>query len=73
MADKLGSTSEINLVVDPPYGWHYGFPKIMPKDVQDTKAWLVANGYPQKLIDEYGEHFYVRYWTEREQDVYQEE
>jgi hypothetical protein len=45
----------------------------MPKDVQDTKAWLVANGYPQKLIDDYGEHFYVRYWTEREQDVYQEE
>jgi radical SAM superfamily enzyme YgiQ (UPF0313 family) len=55
-------------VIDPPYGWMYGFPKAIPSDVKDTKKWLVENGYPQKIIDEYGDSFYCRHWMEREDD-----
>lgn len=55
-------------MIDPPSGWLYGFPKEMPLFVTDTRAWLVANGYPQKEIDEYGDNFYCRYWMEREDD-----
>jgi hypothetical protein len=46
----------------------YGFPKAIPNDVDDTKKWLVENGYPQKIIDDYGDNFYCRYWMEREDD-----
>lgn len=48
-------------LIDPPEGWRYGFPKVLPKEVEDVRAWLVASGYPQKLIDSYGEYFYCRY------------
>jgi len=51
--------------IDPPEGWKYGFPKPIPEDVDDTRAWLVANGYPQKKIDELGDYFFVRgFWKE---------
>jgi hypothetical protein len=39
----------------------------MPKDnlsSQEFNDWLVAEGYPQKEIDSYGDHFYCRYWEE---------
>ena len=52
---------------DPPAGWKYGFPKPMPKEdlsYQEFNDWLVAEGYPQKEIDSYGDHFYCRYWEE---------
>jgi len=68
MADKLGGSSQMRRVVDPPFGWMYGFPKAIPNDVDDTKKWLVENGYPQKIIDDYGDNFYCRYWMEREDD-----
>lgn len=55
-------------MIDPPSGWLYGFPKEMPSFVIDTKAWLVANGYPKKEIDEHGEYFYVRIWMEDDND-----
>jgi hypothetical protein len=53
-----------SLLVDPPEGWKYGFPKRLPKEGEDPdfnlNEWIVQNGYPQKLIDTYGEYFYVR-------------
>jgi len=49
-------------MIDPPKGWIYGFPKPIPDDVKDPREWLVKNGYPKKLIDDLGEHFYCRYW-----------
>lgn len=49
-------------MIDPPNGWLYGFPKQLPDNTSDVKAWLVENGYPQSEIDAYGEHFYCRYW-----------
>lgn len=52
------------LMIDPPSGWHYGFPKPIPRDVDNVKEWLVQNGYPQELIDKLGEWFICRYWEE---------
>jgi len=52
------------LMCDPPEGWKYGFPKPVPDGVKDTLAWIVSQGYPQKEIDSYGDHFYCRYWEE---------
>lgn len=57
------------VVIDPPEGWRYGFPKVIPDDVQDERKWLVENGYPQEEIDKlanskYGDLFYCRYWEE---------
>lgn len=48
--------------IDPPSGWVYGFPKEIPYDIVNVKEWLVENGYPQKVMDSMGEHFYCRYW-----------
>jgi hypothetical protein len=54
---------ELDLIIDPPSGWKYGFPKPIPKDRQkDVKVWLVENGYPQEEIDAYGESLSCRYW-----------
>jgi len=47
--------------IDPPSGWMYGFPKLLPDNVVDVNKWLVENGYPQSKIDSYGEHFYCWY------------
>ena len=53
------------LIIDPPSGWKYGFPKPIPEDRRyDSLTWLVEQGYPQHLIDDLGEHFYCRYWEQ---------
>jgi hypothetical protein len=49
-------------VIDPPQGWKYGFPKPIPDAVVNFRQWLIDNGYPERLIDEYGNHFYCRSW-----------
>lgn len=41
------------LVIDPPSGWKYGFPKPVPKDHHKEEvlsAWLIEQGYPEKDI-----------------------
>lgn len=55
--------SKIVKMIDPPGGWRYGFPKIIPEGV-DVIKWLVEQGYPQAEIDSCGDHFYCRYWQE---------
>jgi hypothetical protein len=51
-------------MVDPPNGWKYGFPKIIPKEHQNRELdWLVENGYPRHEIDSLGKNFYCRYWN----------
>lgn len=51
--------------IDPPSGWKYGFPKIIPRDkLKDSINWIIEQGYPTDEIASYGEHFYCRYWTE---------
>jgi len=48
-------------LVDPPSGYLYGFPKeFYPGEWgEDITQFCVANGYPQKEIDEMGDAFYV--------------
>lgn len=59
------------LMIDPPSGWRYGFPKPIPKEERHrTLAWLVENGYPQSEIDSYGDFFFCRYFeTEAEKPI----
>lgn len=56
-------SNEITLI-DPPGGWRWGFPKVIPLDqLARAQEWLVENGYPQSEIDSYGDRFYYRQWT----------
>lgn len=53
------------LIVDPPSGWMYGFPKPYPDGVQlgDDEAfcaWLLKEGYPEEMLDLAVNH--SRYW-----------
>ena len=50
------------IMIDPPSGWRYGFPKAYDRttDGDDMVTWLVQEGYPQREIDRLGDHFYVR-------------
>ena len=51
------------MMIDPPSGWLYGFPKILPDPKPESMhEWLVGNGYPQEEIDKMKEYFYCRYW-----------
>jgi hypothetical protein len=52
-------------MIDPPSGWMYGFPKLIPEERKnDILVWLVEQGYPQDIIDNLGEYFYCRFWEE---------
>lgn len=58
------------LIIDPPSGWKYGFPKPIPEERrQDSLVWLVEEGYPQEEIDALGEYFYCRYWEQPDEKV----
>lgn len=52
------------LMIDPPSGWMYGFPKRMPGYIvgNDAKfsAWLVDHDYPEKDLPLALKH--SRYW-----------
>jgi hypothetical protein len=55
------------LMCDPPSGWRYGFPRPIPKEHKgNVLPWLLECGYPQHVIDSYGDYFYCRYWEEDE-------
>ena len=49
-------------MIDPPSGWKYGFPKEIPEDIDDTRKWLIDNGYPESEIEALGDCFFVRGW-----------
>ena len=51
-------------MIDPPSGWQYGFPKVLPEGITDVKKWLIEQGYPKEIIKEMGDYFYCRYWGE---------
>lgn len=40
------------LLYDPPSGWKYGFPKPYKIDGRSVKEHLIADGYPEKEIDD---------------------
>ena len=59
------------VVIDPPGGWRYGFPKeftLLDRDVGDPQMndWLLENGYPQKEIDVFKGRVPCRFWEEEE-------
>ncbi len=49
-------------MIDPPSGWRYGFPRVLPDDVTDLRAWYIKCGYPEKDVDFAME--YSRSWFE---------
>ena len=64
------------LVVDPPEGWRYGFPKSYgtfedkahPQSYQlPDNQWFLDQGYPQSLIDQ-GMLKHCRWWLHEEKD-----
>lgn len=55
-------------IIDPPLGWKYGFPKVLPDDVDDLSEWLFGEGYPLDLMDSALKN--SSYWTE---DIPEEE
>tara|TARA_R100000687_G_C6427641_1_gene154102 strand:+ start:412 stop:726 length:315 start_codon:yes stop_codon:yes gene_type:complete len=50
--------------IDPPDGWLYGFPKVIPREIneEEVEAWLLDNGYPKGEIDNGGMRY--RTWVE---------
>ena len=58
----------MTLMIDPPSGWKYGFPKAKPDHVTDTIAWLLSEGYPQSEIDKMGNTLFIRTWEEMDHD-----
>lgn len=56
-------------MIDPPMGWKFGFPRVLPEDVgNDILGWLVEQGYPQEVIDAHGKYFSWRVWDEEWED-----
>lgn len=46
----------MKMYIDPPEGWRYGFPKILPDNIRGNDAvneWLVSQGYPRHIIDQF--------------------
>ena len=39
------------IMIDPPEGWRYGFPKQLPDDVHDIRAWFIQEGYPDYMVE----------------------
>jgi hypothetical protein len=43
------------MLIDPPEGWYYGFPKVIPveieKDWNKIVEWVIACGYPEEKRD----------------------
>ena len=68
--DMIKNFVDDRLMVDPPSGWRYGFPKPYFKnaitDSNELNTWLVSEGYPQQEIDRFDNHFPVRLWIQRD-------
>ena len=55
--------NNMRLMVDPPEGWRYGFPKVCPKEHQHRILdWIVEVGYPKAEVEKLGKYFHVRCW-----------
>jgi hypothetical protein len=50
------------MLIDPPMGWRYGFPKKLPDPLPDNVLeWLFSEGYPRSLYEELKTCFHCRY------------
>lgn len=58
--------------IDPPEGWRYGFPKVLPSDWADTAPslyeWLLNNDYPKEKLDVVSLR-YCRMWEEETEET----
>lgn len=47
--------SRKEMFIDPPEGWRYGFPRVLPRnligDSEGLERWLIQNGYPKEDVD----------------------
>ena len=60
---SIKSEKAMQIWVDPPEGWKYGFPAIYdPEKDGQMSDWIVRKGYPLLTIKEYGESWAVRCW-----------
>ena len=55
------------VMIDPPNGWRYGFPKMLPLIPKEgknfkLKKWLIDEGYPPHEIADAGINFQCRVW-----------
>jgi len=58
------------MLIDPPRGWVYGFPKRLPNPPpENLNKWLIEQGYPEAEIKTYGNYFFCRYIAEDDKDV----
>ena len=61
------------LMIDPPSGWQYGFPKPVHEEFHtlgedfDLGRWLISEGYPEKDVELALKH--SRYWEVEEEDI----
>jgi hypothetical protein len=58
------------LMVDPPSGWRYGFPKPYFKskiaNTAELALWLLDNGYPQHELNSMGKELRgIRFWVSK--------
>ena len=56
--------------IDPLQGYKWGFPKNISQEnvLGDTMKWLVDNGYPKEVMEEFGKHFKFTIWKEPKKD-----
>lgn len=69
IAFKLAWQNKSEVIyIDPPGGWKYGFPKVIPRDkLNDPQKWLAENGYPKSEIEQFTAHGSIvpyRCWAE---------
>jgi hypothetical protein len=61
-------------MIDPPMGWKYGFPRVLPKhleintNIKEVQDWMIEEGYPKEVIDAHGDYFPIRFWEEEQPD-----
>ena len=56
--------------IDPLQGFKWGVPKNISQEnvLGDTMKWLVDNGYPKEVMEEFGKHFKFTIWKEPKKD-----
>ncbi len=56
------------LIIDPPSGWRYGFPKPFTNpEGLPVNEWLIKNGYPSNLVDGWRDkEVPCRFWEDNE-------
>jgi hypothetical protein len=63
IVNRFFSKKKLVTFIDPPSGWKYGFPKVIPSPFpKNFKAWLIKNGYPKKDVEL--ALLLSRYWEE---------